>query len=200
MENVKMEQPLSNNLIGVMGRKSAGKDTIAEHLIEEYGFVRYAFADPIKKACQIIFGFTDEQCWGGLKDTVDEYWNVTPRKVFQLFGTELFQYDMPRHIVELSDMGRRIWVFVFARWYEQQIAKNPHIKVVITDIRFPFEAEMVQRLGGTIIKVARVGQIYDDMHASEVEMDEIPYSYLLENDGTVDDLHLKVDQLFSLMF
>ena len=165
------QSTLPNAIVGIVGKKFSGKDTIASHLIEEYGFVRYAFADPIKKACQVIFGFTDEQCWGDKKEIVDAYWGITPRKVFQIFGTELFQYELPKHAPELADIGRGFWVYCFARWYEQQIAKDPSFKVVITDVRFPFAADMITRLGGSIVKIKRPSQTDNDMHASEMEMD-----------------------------
>ena len=43
-----------------------------------------------------IFGFTKEQVYGDLKDVVDSEWGVTPRKVLQIMGTELFQYDLQK--------------------------------------------------------------------------------------------------------
>ena len=190
--------PISGNIIGIVGKKQSGKDSIAGRLVEEYGFVRYAFADPIKFACQSIFGFTDEQCWGEEKEIVDEYWGISPRKVFQVFGTELFQYELPKHAEELADIGRNFWVFVFARWYERQLAKYPDIKIVVTDVRFPFEADMITRLGGTIIKTVRSEHLDKDMHASETEMDLIPYSDLIENTGSLNDLYHKIDARFKL--
>ena len=58
-------------IIGFLGEKRSGKDTCGNYIIENYGFERYAFADPIKRACQHLFGFTDEQCWGDLKEEID---------------------------------------------------------------------------------------------------------------------------------
>jgi hypothetical protein len=190
--------PISINtkLIGLTGRKFSGKDTLAAHLIEEYGYVRYAFADPIKEACQVIFGFTNEQCWGKEKEVIDPFWNITPRKVFQVFGTELFQYELPKHAPELADIGRIFWAYRFVRWYEQQLSKAPELKVVITDVRFPFEADMITEMGGTLIKITRPNQVYNDTHASETEMDSIKYNYLINNDGSIDDLLAKTDSFF----
>ena len=190
-------QEINTSLIGLIGKKQSGKDTIASHLIDEYGFTRYAFADPIKEACQVIFGFTNEQCWGKEKEVVDPFWKITPRKVFQIFGTELFQFELPKYAEELSDIGRIFWAYRFARWYEQQLAKTPNIKVVITDVRFPFEADMITSLGGSLIKVIRPNQIYNDNHASETEMDTIKYNGLIENDGTIADLISKTENIFS---
>ena len=201
-EQIKLadESELSNVIIGLSGKKQSGKDTVAMHLTEEYGFVRYAFADPIKKACQVIFGFTDAQCWGDEKEIVDSYWNITPRKVFQIFGTELFQYEFPKYAQELADIGRMFWVYVFARWYEQQLAINPDIKVVITDVRFPFEAKMITSLGGTIIKISRDGAPTNDHHSSETDMDQIEYSHTIENNGSIGLLHKQIDDIVGLVF
>lgn len=184
-------------LIGLMGRKQSGKDTAAEHLIEEYGFVRYAFADPIKDACIDAFGFTKEQCWGNLKEVVDPRWGVTPRKIFQIFGTELFQYELPKHVPELAGIGRSFWAYRFGLWYEEQLAINPAIRVVITDVRFPFEAKLITDLGGSIVKINRPSLTYNDSHASETEMDGIPYNFLIDNAGTLDELQAAVDDLFN---
>lgn len=49
------------------GRKSiagSGKDTIAEQLVSKHQFASVALADPMKRFCCEVFGFTDEQLWG----------------------------------------------------------------------------------------------------------------------------------------
>lgn len=199
-EAAHLSSPMPNSLLGLMGRKQSGKDTVAEHLVEEYGFVRYAFADPIKKACQEAFGFNWEQSWGKDKEVVDPRWGITPRKVFQIFGTELFQYELPKHAPELADIGRTFWAYRFALWYEEQISKVPELKVVITDVRFPFEADLVNKLGGIIVKITRPNLTNTDMHASEQEMESIQYKYAIENNGTLEDLRVNVDRMFSLAF
>jgi len=53
-----------SRIIGVSGRAGSGKDTVAEHLIAEYGFVRIALADPIKRFGYHVFLFTEKQLWG----------------------------------------------------------------------------------------------------------------------------------------
>jgi hypothetical protein len=52
------------NIIGIAGRAGAGKDTVADILVREHGFVKIALADPLKRACKEFFNFTDEQLWG----------------------------------------------------------------------------------------------------------------------------------------
>jgi hypothetical protein len=51
-------------ILGVCGPAGAGKDLGAERFIKEHGFVRVAFADPLKRYAKDIYDFTDEQLWG----------------------------------------------------------------------------------------------------------------------------------------
>jgi dephospho-CoA kinase len=37
-------------IIGLSGYARSGKDTAADHLVNEYGFTRYSFAAPMKEA------------------------------------------------------------------------------------------------------------------------------------------------------
>ena len=57
-------------LIGLLGKKRVGKDTVAEYLIEKYNFIRYAFADPIKEIAGIMFNFSYEQLYGNQKEII----------------------------------------------------------------------------------------------------------------------------------
>ena len=93
-------------IIGIIGKKRSGKDTIGDYLTKYYGFTSYSFANPIKLASKHLFGFTDDQLYGDLKDEIDYNWGVTPRTVFQIIGTEIFQQDMLRRIPELQKNGR----------------------------------------------------------------------------------------------
>ena len=46
------------------GMKATGKDTVASILIKDHGFISMALADPIKRICQQVYDFSDEQLWG----------------------------------------------------------------------------------------------------------------------------------------
>ena len=41
-------------IIGLSGYAQSGKDTVAEILVEEYGYTRVAFADIIKQAVYLL--------------------------------------------------------------------------------------------------------------------------------------------------
>src|SRR5437868_1800318 len=94
-------------LIGIVGRKGVGKDTAADFICREYGFMKMAFAGPLKEICRILFGFNDEQLNGELKEIIDEGWGVSPRRALQFIGTDLFR----KHIGGLLNInGEDFWV------------------------------------------------------------------------------------------
>jgi hypothetical protein len=51
-------------IVGLCGQAGAGKDTVADFLVKNHGFVKVALADPLKRICRDVFAFTDEQLWG----------------------------------------------------------------------------------------------------------------------------------------
>jgi hypothetical protein len=52
------------NIIGVAGRAGVGKDSAADVLVKHHGFVKVAFADPLKRVAMDLWGFSEEQLWG----------------------------------------------------------------------------------------------------------------------------------------
>jgi hypothetical protein len=52
-------------IVGILGHSGSGKDTMAKHLSETHRLIQVAFADPLKRFCQTVFEFSDEQLWGG---------------------------------------------------------------------------------------------------------------------------------------
>lgn len=47
--------------LGIIGAPGAGKDTLANYLVENKGYIRLAFADQIKKEYYAVSGYTEEQ-------------------------------------------------------------------------------------------------------------------------------------------
>jgi len=68
-------------IIGFAGKKGSGKDTLGNYLIEKYKFERYAFGDPVKEVCRILFGFNDQQLYGDKKEEIDISLGIKPRGV-----------------------------------------------------------------------------------------------------------------------
>lgn len=47
-------------LIGLVGLKITGKDTMADYLVDNCDYDKIAFADPIKEILNILFGWDKE--------------------------------------------------------------------------------------------------------------------------------------------
>ena len=55
-------------IIGIAGNAGSGKDTVADHLVKNHGFVKVSLADPLKRICREVFDFSDEQLWGASEE------------------------------------------------------------------------------------------------------------------------------------
>ena len=51
-------------VLGFMGESGSGKDFCSQWVIDNKNFCKVSFADPIKRLCKMVFGFSDEQLWG----------------------------------------------------------------------------------------------------------------------------------------
>lgn len=185
-----------STLIGLCGKKRSGKDTIADILHKKYDFIKYSFAGPMKEACKNIFMLTDEQVNGDKKAEVDERWGVTPRKLLQVIGTELFQYDIHNHMEDNEfNVGRELWVKRFEFFYNENISSFDD--VVVTDVRFKHEVKRIREMGGRIWKIHRSSVESSDQHPSEKEIDEIEGDHVIHNNGTIQDLNENVNMLID---
>ena len=189
-------------IIGFLGRKRTGKDTAANLLIKKYGFIKYGFGDPVKDVARAMFCFDDEQLYGSKKEDVDPEWNVTPRKVLQVIGTEFSQYSIYKSLPELEEKVpmRNFWVNRFKKWYKEEIKINIGMNVVINDIRFQHEINAIKELNGHVIKITSDRQQYKDSHLSENEIDEInqqTIDFEITNNESIDSFHLKIEDIYE---
>lgn len=174
-----------NKLIGICGKKHHGKDTVGDFLAKEYGYTKISFADKLKEVCKVLFNFTDEQLYGSKKEDIDEYWKVSPRTTMQFIGTDLFREQLCKI---MPHIGNNIWIEIVKKY----ILENKYKKIVVCDVRFENEAEMIRELDGTIIKITRPSIVTKDDHLSETEIDKIKFDEEIINDGSISDLYKKI--------
>ena len=178
-------------VIGIIGEKRHGKDTIANYLVKKYSFEKKTLAGPLKEICRILFGFNNEQLYGNLKEDIDEYWNVSPRKMYQFIGTDLFRKQFTKICPQIKD---RFWIEIVKKQIIDSTANN----IVLSDIRFPNEVDLVDELNGINIKVVRPSIKSKDLHESETKILSIKnYDYIVINNGTINDLHNKIDNIIN---
>lgn len=184
-------------IIAICGAKRSGKDVLANHIINKYGYTRLSFAEPLKELVKLLFNFSDEQV--GLidgdndeKDTIDERWGISPRKALQFIGTEVLQHKIQEL---LPNIGRDYFANIL-------LSKIENDKTyVISDLRFIHEYEKIKHLDIDIIKVIRPsitseeGEQNGEQHLSEVENQFIPCDKKIINDGTLEDYINKFESL-----
>lgn len=168
-------------IIGLSGYARSGKDTIAEHLVEKYGFVRVSFADPMREALYRLnpmisvhdmthvplASAVDGMGWEEVKKA-----SADLRGLLQRMGTEV---------------GRNMFGESF--WVDQAFSKiQSGANVVVSDVRFKNEADAIRSLDGVMWRVVREGTGPANGHVSESELDEYPVNDVIVNAGSIEEL------------
>ena len=207
-------------IIGVCGLIGAGKDTIADYLVNIHQFRRESFANTLKDAVASVFGWDRELLEGRTKhsrawrEQVDPWWaerlgmpDLTPRWVLQYWGTEVVR----------RGFHDDTWIASL----ENRLRKTTD-DVVISDCRFPNEIAAIKRAGGVVIRVHRGAdpEWYSfaetvnrgpernlewswaktqlekfDIHASETAWIGTEFDAVLDNNGTMDYLYSQLTGL-----
>ncbi|MBC8227416.1 MAG: deoxynucleotide monophosphate kinase [Gammaproteobacteria bacterium] len=167
-------------LIGFAGKARSGKDTAGAYLVENYQFLRYSFAQPLKDATKIMFHLTDKQIEN--KEKAAEPWGRSPRELYQLLGT---------------DIARTIDVNVWVKGADIFKQDNPGRSIVITDVRFSNEAFWIRSQGGIVVFLeSKTRGIFEGGgHLSENGLTGEDVDLIIENDGTIEALHVKLEEL-----
>ena len=209
-------------IIGVVGFIGAGKDTIADYLVNIHGFRRDSFASSLKDAVAAVFGWDRVLLEGRTKhsrewrEQPDSWWSerlgmtITPRWVLQRWGTE----------VGRQAFHDEIWIASL-----ENKLRNNQDDVVISDCRFPNEIAAIHRAGGSVVWVQRgplpewyecalrqntthedelwilddheqlMEHRYPEVHASEFSWIGTDFDAVLDNNGTMDDLYRQINDL-----
>lgn len=205
-------------LVGFVGLKRSGKDTAAQALVDR-GWTRMAFADPLKEMSMKLRGVWVQvpagveldavipSVGGGLLGRGGGF--AQYHYVVDALGMEKAKDLVPDVRTLLQTLGTDCvrGTFGSTAWVAQMRNKVHYAlhdgqSVVLTDVRFHEEFDLVQRLGGIVIGVWRgsVTSFSDalegeggrgDEHVSERTAYELldRCDAVLYNNGTVDDLH-----------
>lgn len=171
-------------IIGLSGKARAGKDSVAQMLVEDYGFTRLAFADVIKTC---VYALDPIISLSGLRlqhlidangwEAAKEFPEV--RRLLQVFGTEV-----GRNLID-----EQIWI-------EMTLAgAKASSNIVISDVRFKNEAEEIKYQGGQVWRITRAVGDTIDFHRSETDLDSWNFDYYVPNNGSLDDLKNEVREI-----
>jgi hypothetical protein len=195
-----MTTPDPIHLVALAGRAGSGKDTAADYLCARYGFMRAAFAAPIKTMLEAWFERIGvDHAWlhePALKNRpIPELNGRNARHLMQTLGTELGRHHW----------GQDVWVHSLARELGLTNGQTPvHDRIVITDARFPNEVSWLHYVGGHVVRLRReqAGQAAWPLseHESERLVDQLNADTELRNDGpTVHGLHALLDGLMATL-
>ena len=193
-------------IIGLSGYARSGKDEAAKVLVEEYGFVRVAFADKLREFLYALNPIVSFKGWKVKQKAGQSHWRwetaqsgpetyVTVQNVIDTYtwdGYKESEYgpEIRRLLQRLGTeagrdvMGENIWVDAALDGVDAE-------KIVVTDCRFPNEAEAIHNRFGQLWRVNRAGvgpAVGADgtVHSSETAIDDAPFDVVLFNDGTLE--------------
>lgn len=134
---------MNRKIIGLSGIAGCGKDTAAAAIKElEPSTDVFAFAGPLKEACKILFNFSNDQLHHPtIKEEIDERWERSPRQIFQWLGTDILRTHINQDFFVMN--------------MKQRIDSSKADYIIISDVRFDNEAELIRSLGGKIVKIER---------------------------------------------
>jgi len=184
-------------VIGLTGLPRSGKDTVGVYLADWHKFKRMSFAGPLKEAAAKLLNRPLCQMDGVNEDgspfdreAVLPEWGFTTRHFLQWLGTEgMRRFDQEfwvKHLeIRLGEHSRGIAV--------PGGFKYPN-SVVVTDVRFQNEVDMIRKYGGVIIEVRRPGTAKSG-HASDQGVQLGSQDVVIENDGTLPQFYEKLHNL-----
>lgn len=195
-------------VIGISGKKRSGKDTVANMLTECFdrdntalanpqSVTRYSMAQKLKDVLMIM-GYTFEQLNGNEKESSCQHSSgLTPRQAMQNVGMFFRQHG-------------NYWLNCFVDKL-RDINDTSNSVVIVSDIRFEDEANFIKNAWGIRIHLvtnqregkaplaagaACTDKLYDQ-HISENSIDVSGADYIIDNNGTLDNLKKNVERLFD---
>lgn len=183
---------MNDLIIGLHGYQRSGKDTSGDYLHEKYGFEKVAFAEPLKAglyalnpyvlgasgAVRLLADLVDTLGWEGIKASAE--WKDDARRLQQRFGTETAR--------------ETFWESFWLDLADRRMKDSEVSRFAITDARFQNEVDFIRSKGGVMVNVVRPGFGPQENHKSEQALE---CDVTIVNDGTLADLHDKIDTLFE---
>ena len=167
-------------IIGLSGYAGSGKDEIAKILVEEYGFTRIAFADAVR-------GLLYEA-----NPVVNELANDIQHAVDHRGWDEIKKIPAVRELLQNIGFGARK-MFGDDVWVKEALKQiKTEGNFVFTDVRFLNEAATIKENNGQLWRIKRLGVEAVNSHISEQDLDEYKFDQILMNEGTLEDLTIKV--------
>jgi len=167
----------------ISGWAGSGKDAAASILMDELGFQRFAFADPLKHDVARETGISLEHFYSRhLKDSPIEFDGemITPRAL----------------LIEAAANARAKYPNIYANMIADSIQQVGSERVVISDWRYRNEYEVLRTFFDKVvrIRVSRPG-IAQSPEPSEHDLDGEPMDIEIQNGGSISMLRYTLKDL-----
>tara|TARA_R110000744_G_C19371770_1_gene563199 strand:- start:55854 stop:56519 length:666 start_codon:yes stop_codon:yes gene_type:complete len=209
-------------LTGLHGKARSGKNTVGD-ILSKRGYVQMSFADPLKKIIDKYLGAvtrTEDD-----RDEVQEFfvydknlfkvgnylgWDSTQTALFIVrFSTVMEQYRTNRcdagdtyrvsyrTFIQLlgTDVCRHIEEGVWTRLLAEKL-DGLDSDVVVTDVRFDNEAELIEQMSGYVVEVVN-SNAKEYGHSSETRISDKYISSVIVNDSSLVELESMVYKLLE---
>jgi hypothetical protein len=205
-------------IIGFAGKAASGKTSAAKHLLQQStlkieilpmaqmlreeveDFIRQVGAE---KYIPLVYGDQDDKVrvfhidenraikncpvWSGFVANHHEIQDqpgqsaLTVRRILQWWGTEYRRTQDPDY-----------WTKAWEKKLEEYELRTTHI--LVDDVRFINELKVIEKHGGTFIKIERPGFNGANNHSSENSLDDYDdWNLIIQNDGTLEAFESQVD-------
>lgn len=158
---------IRNRLIGIYSpHDGSGKSSLARYLVDRHGYELIKFADPIKDMLRVLIG-----AHMGYED-VEEYIEGA-KKEHKVCGFPFTARDLQRTLG--TEWGRELYPDIWVQIAKQAVqeALDQGGAVVIDDVRFENEADMILDMGGTLVRLQREEGPTDASHSSIARLEDV---------------------------
>ena len=182
-------------LIGIYSpAPGCGKTTAAEYLMQ-HGFETHSFATPIKDMTRMFFmhlGYSREEAIKAISTKTDSVKGIDPsisvRHLLRTLGTEWGR----------DHVHPDVWLKCWRAGYDKLRFYGSH-HIVVDDLRFPNEAELITALGGELwqLRRAAVEAVHQSTHQSDGGLTGYNFDKTIYNNSSVEYLYAQLDHLIS---
>ncbi len=168
-----MASPIKPIRIAFGHQSRVGKDTAADYICNTYGANTCRFSSGIYHIAESIQAYLGRD-------------KVKDPGLLQFLGEGLRQH-----------YGDDVWVNPARESICDLMQLLPQSNITVTDLRHINEAEMLTELGFITVKIVRPDCVIDrdPNHISETALANYNFDYTIINDGTVDELYDKLDNI-----
>jgi hypothetical protein len=191
-------------LIGINGFMHSGKDTtyefIKDALVPE-AVERRAFADKLKEMAAMAIGIEEGDLIEKMNDCKENWTFDVEGALVRIPGggkgrQVITAFTGRQYLQWLGGNARKVFGDTF--WIDQVLPMSDTSwpekgTLVVTDVRYPNEAERIKLIGGEVWEIIRPG-LTSDGHSSEIPLEPHLVDKTIVNDGSLDDLEKKVKE------